>query len=84
MKPRKLDLVSGRWRFIVGYTKITLWSPAGRRHVISNREVTPDTSKSWYCCDHCEWFEGAITPGNLRAFIENNLEHFGVVASQDT
>lgn len=81
MKPRRLKLEDGTWRYIVKATKTTIWSPSGKRRVVWNHEIAgyPTTADGhipgsvWcgdpYCCDP---ESNPVTPGNLRAYIEAN------------
>ena len=59
MKPRRLKLSSGIWRYLVGKTCVTLWSPSGKKLVFS----TP----------YWEPHERSVTPGLLRRFIEERV-----------
>jgi hypothetical protein len=82
MKPRRLKLESGVWRFVVRKTKTTLWSVSGKKHSIWNHEIAgygkyaaghiPDTK---WCGDPwcCSPISNPVTPGNLRQYIEANL-----------
>jgi len=74
MKPRKLKLASGIWRFLIDNHGTTLWSPSGKKHRLANEKITGERS---HCCAHapgCPGPSGTVTPGNLRAYIETTLE----------
>jgi hypothetical protein len=72
MKPRKLKLSSGTWRFLIDSHRTTLWSPSGKRCRIANEKIL----KVSHACNEHEYPEpcrgpiGSVTPGKLRAFIE--------------
>ena len=72
MKPRKLKLPSGTWRFLIDSHYTTLWSPSGGRCRITNEKILGVS----HACDEHEYPEpcrgpiGPVTPGKLRAFIE--------------
>lgn len=73
MKPRKLKLTSGTWRFLIDSHGTTLWSPSGKRRRIDNEKITMTQS---HHCDYepgCPGPSGTVTPGNLRAYIETKL-----------
>ena len=72
MKPRKLKLPSGIWRFLIDSHRTTLWTPSGKRYRLENEEILGVR----HSCDEHEYHEpcpgpiGSVTPGKLRAFIE--------------
>ena len=80
MRPRKLKLSSGTWRFLIDSHETTLWSPSGQQRRISNDEITGARHS---CYRHeeealgisapCPGSPGTVTPGNLRAYIEERL-----------
>ena len=59
MKTRRLKLASGIWRYLVGKTCVTLWTPSGKKLVFR----TP----------YWEPHESAVTPSLLRRFIEERV-----------
>ena len=82
MKPRRLNLDSGIWRFIVRKTSTTIWSVSGKKHQVWNcsiagfpiDQVSHMPGQPWcgdpYCCSPKS---NPVTPGNLRKYIEANL-----------
>ena len=74
MKPRKLKLESGVWRFFVKGVSTTLWTPAGKKLHLLNWHISGPTPGVHHCFDeHCTGRGHPVTPGNLRKYIEGNL-----------
>lgn len=74
MKPRKLKLESGVWRFIVRSVVTTLWTPSGKKHRIINAFISGAPEGAHVCGDErCTAAGYPVTPGNLRKYIEENL-----------
>jgi len=75
MKPRKLTLESGIWRYLVGNMATTLWKPSGKKLRILNWYIGGRTPEGHFCFDeHCTAKGLPVTPGKLRKYIEENLE----------
>jgi hypothetical protein len=77
MRPRKLELASGTWRFLVDSHDVTLWSPSGKRHRVRKEElpgVAPHFCQQYERPEPCLGPIGPVTPGMLRAYIEARLD----------
>lgn len=82
MKPRRLKLESGIWRFVVRKTKTTIWTASGKKHQVWNCSIA-GFEPGWqghipgqpWCGDPycCAPHSMPVTPGNLRQYIEANL-----------
>ena len=70
MKPRKLKLPSGTWRYLVG-DATTLWSPAGKRYRIGAQHLF--TTCMCSCPPQFQCFGKGFSPHSLRRFIEKHL-----------
>ncbi len=72
MKPRKLKLPSGTWRYIVGDDGVTtLWSPAGKRYRVGTSHTF--TTCMCSCPPAHQCFGFGFSPGSLREFIERHV-----------
>ena len=78
MKPRRIKLASGTWRFLIDSHETTLWTPSGKRCRVKNERITGAASHSCYRYEYpgnpCPGPNDAVTPGHLRAYIEAQLE----------
>lgn len=81
MRPRRLVLPSGTWRFLVGGVRTTVWSPSGRRWGVMNWEISGAAPGTHVCGDAlCSASGYPVTPGLLRAFIEAHPHRFASAA----
>jgi hypothetical protein len=72
MKPRKLKLASGTWRYILDKTGVTtLWSPSGKRYRVG-ADLTFTTCMC-SCPPEFQCFGKGFSPGGLRRFIEKHV-----------
>jgi hypothetical protein len=72
MKPRKLRLVSGTWRYIVDKGHVTtLWSPSGQRYRVGWDHTFTICMCS--CPPEFQCFGKGFSPGSLRRFIEKHV-----------
>lgn len=72
MKPRKLKLSSGTWRYIVAADGMTtLWSPAGKRLRVGPTHTF--TTCLCSCPPAYQCFGKGFSPGSLRRFIERHV-----------
>jgi hypothetical protein len=78
MKPRRLVLADGVWRFKVGRVVTTVWSPSGKKVPLMNWWVSGPGAVGAHVCGDPKCSSGGkpVTPGNLRAFIEGNVDYF--------
>lgn len=77
IRRRKLVLPDGVWRFRVGRIATTVWSPSGKRVPLMNWWVSGHDVGAHVCNDpKCSGPGKPITPGNLRRFIEGNVDYF--------
>lgn len=74
MRPRKLRLPSGTWRYIIKECITTLWTPAGRRYQVPHNKTFKNSMCS--CGPEYSCLGWGFSPHALRAFIEKHLsEH---------